>query len=117
MTPESIIEHALIDAKAQGLSILGGGAMFEWKDEKVIGCDAIGAVLLHFNLAKMGFPQGWLNQVCNLLGIDYYWFWRFCRGFDHGTTIEIITKHGKKEKITKDSISKLGVELRQKYKN
>lgn len=85
-----------------------------------VSCDAIGAVLLKMgreDLVRDGFQSGWLKIVCNYLGVDPFWIYRFCVGFDYGHQI-MITKVGKdkKEKTEKEDISAFGIKLAYKYK-
>jgi len=119
---ELLIEEAIIHAKSRGIRI-NKGAMFNWcgttESQDPIACNAIGAVLLAMgkeNLARNGFQKGWLDLVCDYLGVNAFWIYRFCIGFDSGHQILISkTTKDKKEITEKEEISSNGIKLASKY--
>ena len=115
---DQLIEEALIEAKSSGINIIAGGALFHWGvDFNLVGCDAFGAVLIKMGEAKPGFPKDWLKRLCDYLGEDTYWFWRFNIGFAYGNHFYFIVEKDGKVSYVKDKISDIGVKIRKKYYN
>jgi len=127
---ESLIEEAILYAKSRGVRIhRGGGAVFDWciresayrcrMADYPVACDAIGAVLLKMgkeDMVKTNFQSGWLDEVCQYLGVNPFWVYRFCIGFDVGHQI-IITKitKDKKEITEREETSSFGIKLATRY--
>lgn len=121
-TQSELLEEAIVFAKSLGVAINRGGAVFDWGNnynDLPKSCDAIGAILLKTgkqDLAKQGFKKGWLKEVYDYLGVNSFWIYRFCIGFDVGHQILIIkTMKDNSEKTEKDDISELGIKLAAKH--
>ncbi len=117
---ETLLEEAILQAQSKGI-LIRRRALFDWTAgyDKPVACCALGAVLLHLgkeNLVKKEFDKSWLDVVCSYLGVNSFWIYRFCIGFDNNNQITFTTvdKNGK-ERQEKDEISKLGIRLAAKY--
>lgn len=140
MTAIKIIEESLQWAVEQGYEITFGGCALKYEKcspgrQRIVGVSALGTVILKHNLIESEAPipqrvrdirpaiyDGWLTEMCDLLGTDTYWIWRFCKGFDYGIELTIYkTSIGcfdgfKREKEEKDKVSRLAYNLRKKYR-
>jgi len=122
MTIHDIIDQALHEAKQRGLVILRNGAMYSWCkpdstwSDTPTACCALGAVLIFHKKAKPGFSRGWYKDLCDILGVDTYWFWRFWQGFNNGCPLKIIIQKDGKDIEVEDKVSKIGVKLAKKYR-
>jgi hypothetical protein len=113
------IRTACERAKEKGLRI-HQGPWFEWSGGKVVGCCAIGAVLLEAGkINPEGEPDletsvnpGYVKAACQTLGVNASWLYRFWMGFDRGYQIMLIDD---KEKESKDDISAFGIQLRREF--
>lgn len=130
MKAEDRIIEALNVAKERGINIIRG-PVFDWTtpgkwyDEREFpsACNAIGAVLLFLGKERLVGPDAnnafqidWYKPIEEHLETNRAWLWRFCRGFDGGIQITLITtdKNGK-EKTIKDDASALGISIRKKF--
>jgi len=113
---DQLIEEALSETKHSGIKIITGGPLFHWDaDFNLIGCDALGAVIVKMGEAKPGFAKGWLKRLCDYLDEDTYWLWRFNIGFAFGNHFYFIVEKEGKVSYIKDKVSDIGVKLRKKY--
>lgn len=115
MRPEDIIEESLKEVSSRGVKIICGGALFNWCNGDPTGCDAFGAVLLAKGKAAKNFPKGWFAELCGILGIDGYWFWRFNLGFSYRQILMLEVEKGKKTIYIQDEVSKTGYQMAKKW--
>jgi hypothetical protein len=115
-----VIEGALLEVESKGIKIIRG-PQFNWcggHDGLPSACDAIGAVLIKEGKVAPGFPKGWLWEVCQLIGVDTYWFWKFTMGWNYRQRIDLLLpdprRKGKFMKV-KDSISRAADDLARRY--
>jgi hypothetical protein len=118
--PLQLIEDAIKEAKSKGIKITRG-AQFNWcggQNGMPSACDAIGAVLIKNGKAAPGFYKGWLWEMCQSLGTDTYWFWRFTMGWNYHQRIDLLLPDPKKkDKLmrVKDEVSRQGDDLAKRY--
>jgi hypothetical protein len=121
--PEKIIEEALIHVRSKGIHIIMGGAMYNWCDasgkmaEIPTACDAFGAVMIHHGIAQPDFPKGWMKQLCEILGTNGWWLWRFNMGFAHRNPVTFLKKDERSKKWIEiaDDVSPVGIKLSKRY--
>lgn len=115
------IRTAYALAKSKGIKILQG-AWFEFDSTgAVVGCDAIGAVLLKNNLVPEGIgldtirlsTPGFCASACKALEVNGSWLHRFFMGFDRGYQVMIEDKESKKE--SRDDVSAYGIQLWREF--
>jgi hypothetical protein len=121
---EDLIIAAVKNAKDKGVKIIRP-VVFDWpgplgeRKERVLpyACNATGAVLILLGKEqefKDHFPLKWLDDIYEHLGVTAYWWSRFCMGWDCAKEITIITVDDKKkEKVTKDKVSKMANKMAQ----
>lgn len=115
----TMLREACAAMPARGITIVHGGAWYEWDSEKIIGADPIGAAILHNGKLPEGLdpknPEtmvrpGLMQAACELLGVDAGWLWRFWMGYDRGYQVMIVTEEkGKERKETPDEVSAFGI--------
>ena len=75
----------------------------------------MGAILIKLgkeDLVNNGFSKDWMKYICDYLGEQPFWIWRFVSGFDYGN--QLILTHAKQndvEEEEKDKISRYGDKL------
>jgi hypothetical protein len=119
MASETLIEDAIIEAKASGFLIKKGGT-FHYIDNQIVACNALGAVLLKINKEELiAFDKGilsynkdWLLPICDYLSVNKGWILRFIAGFNYSNKLEFIDHIGV---ITKDSTSRIANAIARKY--
>jgi hypothetical protein len=98
MSAEDIILESIKVAQAKGVRIIRG-PLFSWSaGELPDACDCFGAVLIAHGKAFRDFPKGWLKELCEMLGKDVYWWWRFNYGFNQINTL-ILYREEKGQRI------------------
>ena len=111
MKAEELIALALKSAQEKGV-IIKRGYIFDWsKDNNGLpfACNAIGSVLLYLGKADMargGFHKEWSDKVCEALGEQHAWLWRFLHGWDYGNCLSFTVEEKGKEKVFYDEVSK-----------
>lgn len=113
---ETFIEDAIVNAKHKNFSI-ARGALFNWNIEPP-QCNAIGAVIVALGIEnefRNGFPNKWLDKVCEIINEPPFWLWRFINGFDYGNRIMFTVFQDKKEYQEKDKISAQADALAKKF--
>lgn len=111
MRPEQIIEESIREARSRGVRI-APGALFTWGDgELPEACDCSGAVLLSHGRAKRGFPDGWLRDLCAILGTDTFWWWRFDFGFSQRRCLQAYTEDHGRYRYFDDDVSKMAAAM------
>jgi hypothetical protein len=124
-TEDAIVTKALVFAQTLGVEIVRG-PLFDWRwkgDLRQLAkkypskCNAVGALLLYYELAQPGFKPGWIDELCEVSGIKPPWLWRFIHGWDYGNelTITYTDKDGKHEATEKDKVSRYANKLAKKW--
>lgn len=111
----SVLLQALEGVKTKNIELVRG-PVFVWSEDlTIIKCNAIGALLIHFNLAQLGFPDGWLENLCKEANISRAWLWRLSHGWDYGNQLSFTytEKNSDKEKTVADATSKEANKLAQ----
>lgn len=117
MNKQEIIRNACLGAKEKGIKLVRG----PWFDLtgsgelKLVGCCAIGAVLLsddNFEIAIDSCTPGYLKKACEMLECDSHWLIRFWMGFDRGHQVMLISD---KDKESKDDVSSFGIQLAKEF--
>ncbi|HUV84911.1 MAG TPA: hypothetical protein VMV86_04330 [Methanosarcinales archaeon] len=132
MKPEELIEAAIIKARDKGITITRG-AVFDWvegtypnshKTTVPVSCNALGAVLIFLkkeSLVSNGFNKNWLDPICEYIGENKFWIWKFVSGFNYGNLLYLTffeddkDKKKKKEINIKDDVSRIADRLAKKY--
>lgn len=104
----ALIRIACLVARSKGIRLVQG-PWFEFEDEQVVACCAIGAVLLERGVTRapdLSRP-GYAQLACETLDVDPFWLYRFWMGY--GQNFQIMLVHEKSE--TKEEISALGIQV------
>src|SRR5512137_1929601 len=127
MKPEAVILEALSFAKSQGCRILRG-PIFDWcsyagyphesrlKDPP--DCNALGAVLLMNGQERLTYPDfkpGWDKKLCDLLGAEWGWVWRFSHGWNRGNILTFEATIKGEDKIIQDEVSRKADRLARQW--
>lgn len=132
MSTESDIENIIIAAKESNIEIVRG-PIFIWSgnwtlrdgylEEPVLkGCDAFGALLWYYKLAKPIYLKG-INQkpcqewkkVYQIFGKDAFWWHRFRFGWSQLRSLQLYTESEGKRKYIDDEVSLSGMKMYKKF--
>lgn len=118
MKSEEIVEAALQAARDRKVKIVRG-PVFIWGREKMPeACNAIGALLLRFELQEMardGFQKGWIERLCEASGLTWPWLWRFNHGWDRGNCLTVTYMENGKEHTSHDETSRSANKMALKW--
>lgn len=96
------------------------GPVFEYTKSKdlPVSCNADGAILitlgLHNSIREDFFPN-WMDPILKYLSCDFWWWFKFCSGFDYGNELTIIHKKKDKEILEIDQVSRTGNKIAKKF--
>lgn len=112
MNPFPLIHRALEQAVAEGIKI-ESGATFDWvhgtwpnqyTNGRPRAVNWMGAVLW---VTRQDPPDFSFRRLKTLLGIDFFWFYRFSYGFNQGRALSVLDPETLRE-VEKDHVSQLG---------
>ena len=131
MTKEEIVISAIENILSSNIKLQPCSAAFRIKDDKIISCSGIGALMIRYGLIHDGaFKPGWYKELCSNMNTTPWWLWRFHIGFDIGNIVLrkvdegkrarqakvfAVSPDGKKIPLIEDEVSCLGLKLRKKY--
>lgn len=117
------IRESVAWLKENNIELIKGGPWFIFQNNKVIGADLIGAVLLKNNLVPEGIGSnleklsnpGFTRTACEFLDINFSWLHRFWMGSDRNYQVMIVGDPEKKIKDRKDDISAYAISLTREF--
>lgn len=110
---DDILELSIAYCRTRGITIVRGPCFDN--AQGVRACNWAGAVLLYYSVDDGHLRPGWLRKLCDVLGKDTYWFWRFNYGFNQGRALQIYTEEGGKRVWHTDKVSESGSDLAHRY--
>ncbi len=109
------IRSACIAARDRGLR-LHRGPWFNLNADTIVGCCAIGAVLLDLPRPADLSNPGFVKAACDRLDVDAFFLQRFWMGWDRGHVVTLVREKDGKSSESKDEISGAALALAREFR-
>ena len=109
-TIELAIDHCL----SRGIHLVRG-PIFDLTSRGIVACGWDGAVLIHHRKEECYPHPGWLKVLCEILGENTYWTWRFNYGFNQGRAIQVYREVKGQQIWFDDEVSSEGSRLARQH--